>query len=220
MRLLSTLLLLTFLAWNTPTHAQKAGHPKPCRVEVITELGNMVIELYDATPLHRDNFIKLVESGYYDSLMFHRVISGFMAQGGDPNSKNAKPNQPLGMGGPGYDVPAEFVDSLVHVKGALAAARNNNPQKKSSGSQFYIVQGRPMNEDALNRFEAMKEFRYGKAQRDAYLKYGGTPQLDREYTVFGRVVQGLEIIDLICSQPTQPGDRPVKDIRMKMRVIQ
>lgn len=196
--------------------------PLECLVEVETDYGNMIIQLYDATPEHRDNFTKLVEEGYYDSLMFHRVIEGFMIQGGDPDSKDAKPGQPLGSGGPGYMVPAEFVDTLVHVKGALAAARiggPQNPKKKSSGSQFYIVQGNPVNATALDRLEAGKGRRYSKAIREQYLKVGGAPQLDWEYTVFGQVVKGMEVIDKIAAMATDNRDRPRTDVRMKMRVI-
>lgn len=196
--------------------------PEKCLVEVQTPYGNMIVELYDATPQHRDNFTKLVEEGYYDSLLFHRVIEGFMIQGGDPESRTAGQGQPLGSGGPGYTVPAEFVDTLVHVKGALAAARMGdavNPEKNSSGSQFYIVQGRELTPAMLDRLEAQKDLRYGQAQREAYLNLGGTPQLDQEYTVFGKVIQGMEVIDKIAGAPTDRRDRPQADIRMKLRVI-
>jgi len=196
--------------------------PEQCLIELETEYGNMLIELYDATPLHRDNFTRLVEEGYYDELLFHRVIDGFMIQGGDPVSKEASPGQELGMGGPGYTVPAEFVDTLLHVKGALAAARKGdqvNPGKASSGSQFYIVQGREVNEEMLDQLEARNGLRYGKAQREAYLKYGGTPFLDNSYTVFGRVIEGLEVIDKIAVVTTDANNRPREDIRMQLRMI-
>ncbi|MCK6695367.1 MAG: peptidylprolyl isomerase, partial [Thermoanaerobaculia bacterium] len=178
----------------------------------------MLAELYTSTPKHRDNFVKLAEEGYYDDLLFHRVINGFMIQGGDPQSRNAPAGQPLGMGGPSYQIPAEFVDSLVHVKGAIAAARTNNPEKKSSGSQFYIVHGAPVTEAALNQIESMRRFLYTPEQRKAYLELGGAPHLDREYTVFGHVIKGLEIIDKIATVETAPGDRPKKDVKMKIRV--
>lgn len=204
----------------------KTMQPNPltdkCRVEIRTEYGNMVVELYDGTPQHRDNFIKLAEEGYYDGLLFHRVIKQFMIQGGDPNSRNAAPGQPLGMGGPDYTIPAEFVDSLIHLKGALAAARTGdqvNPQKRSSGSQFYIVQGQPLTEDMLTMIESRKGFRYTKAQRDAYLQHGGTPFLDRDYTVFGRIVEGLDVIDKIAAVPTDRQDRPEKDVSMSITVV-
>lgn len=196
--------------------------PLDCLVEIETEYGNMLVKLYDDTPLHQDNFSKLVEKGFYDGLLFHRIIEGFMIQGGDPKSKNAKPDQPLGGGGPGYQIPAEIKDSLIHVKGALAAARQGdqvNPKKKSSGSQFYIVQGKPLTEEQLRQIESQKGIQYTKEQRDAYLKIGGTPFLDGQYTVFGEVIEGLDVIDKIASVPTGPNDRPMKDVKFKIRII-
>jgi len=193
--------------------------PERCLVEIETDFGTMTAELYNATPKHRDNFIKLAEEGYYNDLLFHRVINGFMIQGGDPQSRNAPAGQMLGMGGPNYQIPAEFVDSLFHIKGALAAARTNNPEKKSSGSQFYIVQGGPVSEAMLNQIESMKGFHYTPEQRKEYLELGGTPHLDRDYTVFGRVIKGLDVIDKIAATQTGQGDRPVKDVKMKIRVI-
>lgn len=193
--------------------------PERCLVEIETDYGTMTVELSNATPKHRDNFIKLAEEGYYDGLLFHRVIANFMIQGGDPDSRNAPPGKMLGMGGPNYQIPAEFVDSLVHIKGALAAARTNNPEKKSSGSQFYIVQGGPVTDALLNQVENMRGFHYTPEQRAAYLKDGGTPHLDREYTVFGQVIKGLDVIDKIAAVETGSGDRPKKDVKMKMRVI-
>ncbi len=193
--------------------------PVQCLVELETSFGNMTILLYDQTPKHRDNFLKLVEEGFYDGLLFHRVINGFMIQGGDPDSRGAAPNKRLGGGGPGYQIPAEFVDTLVHVKGALAAARTNNPEKKSSGSQFYIVQGKPLADNQLNLIEAQKDLRYTDAQKKAYTTLGGTPHLDREYTVFGVVIKGLDVIDKIAATKTGPGDRPAADVKMKIRAI-
>lgn len=194
--------------------------PERCLVEIETEFGTMTAELYNATPKHRDNFIKLAEEGYYNDLLFHRVINGFMIQGGDPDSRNAPAGKMLGMGGPTYQIPAEFVDTLAHLKGALAAARTNNPEKKSSGSQFYIVHGNgPMKEDILNQIEASKGFHYSPEIRKEYLEVGGTPFLDRDYTVFGRVIKGLDVIDKIAAVKTAPGDRPLKDVKMKMLVI-
>ncbi|MBL7792384.1 MAG: peptidylprolyl isomerase [Saprospiraceae bacterium] len=196
--------------------------PSKCLVDIETEFGHMLVELYDATPKHQENFIKLVDQGFFDSLMFHRVIEGFMIQGGDPDSKRAKPGQQLGAGGPGFTIPAEFVDTLVHTKGALAAARQGdqvNPQKRSSGSQFYIVQGRPLTAPQLDLLEAQKNIRYSTAQREIYLKSGGTPFLDKEYTVFGRVIEGLDVLDQIAATKVDSFDRPKKDVRMKMKVI-
>jgi len=193
--------------------------PIQCLVEMETSLGNMTILLSDKTPLHRDNFIKLVEEGYYNELLFHRVINGFMIQGGDPESRDAKPSKRLGSGGPGYQIPAEFSDSLVHVKGALCAARTNNPEKKSSGSQFYIVHGKKLTEDQLKIIEAQKDMHYTPAQRKAYLELGGTPHLDKGYTVFGMVIEGLDVIDKIATTKTKRGDRPETDVKMKIKSI-
>jgi cyclophilin family peptidyl-prolyl cis-trans isomerase len=196
--------------------------PNDCLVEIETEFGNILLQLSNATPQHRDNFLKLADEGFYDSLAFHRIIEGFMVQGGDPDSRTAEKGEALGTGGPGYEVPAEFVDSLIHLKGALAAARmpdEMNPQKKSSGSQFYIVQGRPVTEAMLENFSSQNGFRYTQAQKAAYLKYGGTPQLDRQYSVFGKVLSGLDVLDKIAAVKTDAANRPLEDVRMKMRVI-
>ncbi len=193
--------------------------PERCLIEIETEFGNMTAELSNATPKHRDNFIKLTEEGFYNDLLFHRVINGFMIQGGDPDSRNAAPGKALGMGGPSYQIPAEFVDSLVHIKGAIAAARTGNPEKKSSGSQFYIVVGSPVTDATLNQIETMRNFHYTPEQRAAYLQYGGTPHLDHEYTVYGHVIKGLDVIDKIAATETAPGDRPKKDVKMKIHVI-
>ncbi len=193
--------------------------PERCLVEIETTMGTMLAELYSATPKHRDNFVKLADEGYYDELLFHRVISGFMIQGGDPNSRGAKPGQSLGFGGPSHLVPAEFVDSLVHLKGAICAARTSNPEKKSSGSQFYIVQGAPVAAEMLTQIENSRGFHYTPEQRADYTTIGGTPQLDREYTVFGRVIEGLDVIDKIAATQTGAGDRPTTDVKMKIRVI-
>lgn len=193
--------------------------PDRCLVLIETPMGKMVAEIFDSTPLHQDNFVKLVEQQFYDSLLFHRVINGFMIQGGDPESKNAAPNKMLGSGGPGYTIKAEFLDSLAHVKGALAAARTNNPQKRSSGSQFYIVHGRTVSDKDLSNKEGSADFRYPRVVRDAYEELGGTPFLDQEYTVFGRVIQGLEVIDNIARVPTNSSNRPKEDMWMMIKLI-
>jgi cyclophilin family peptidyl-prolyl cis-trans isomerase len=196
--------------------------PLECLVIVQTEFGDMLVKLHDQTPQHRDNFLKLAEQGFYDGLLFHRVIEGFMIQGGDPNSKDADANSMLGSGGPGYTLPAEFVDTLVHIKGAIAAARtgdNVNPEKRSSGSQFYIVQGRPVTNEILDAREAQKGKRYTRATRDKYLTIGGTPHLDHDYTVFGHVVEGFHVIDSIASVKTTRGDRPASNVSFTVKVI-
>jgi cyclophilin family peptidyl-prolyl cis-trans isomerase len=191
-------------------------------VTINTIYGVLTVKLYDETPLHRDNFIKLVKAGFYDSLLFHRVIPNFMIQGGDPDSKNARPGQPLGTGGPGYTIPAEIRPGLFHKKGALAAARLGdamNPAKASSGSQFYLVQGKVYSEQEIAMFE-QQGLRFTPEQRAAYTTIGGTPHLDNGYTVFGEVIRGLEVIDAIAAVQTAPGDRPVKDVRMTMQIVE
>ena len=243
------------------------------KVKISTSLGDIIVRLYDETPLHRDNFLKLAREGYYDGTLFHRVIKNFMIQGGDPDSKGAAPGAHLGAGGPNYTIPAEFNPSLIHKKGALAAARQGdevNPEKRSSGSQFYIVTGEVYSAGKLTQLEKqmaqqqlqsifddlvvknrshilelrkkrdnaalmalqedlqkqtyakakeLGEPKYTPEQREAYTSVGGTPFLDRNYTVFGEVVEGLEVVDKIQLAATQPGDRPVEDISMQVSVI-
>ncbi len=211
---LAALLLLTF---QLSAQKTKKNQTKTTMIEMQTTAGRMVLQLYDQTPQHRDNFIKLTEEGYYDSLLFHRVIKAFMIQGGDPDSKNAPKGKQLGQGGPGYTVPAEFIDTLLHVKGALAAARTGdmvNPEKASSGSQFYIVQGRPFSDAELNSMEMRSGKKYSPEARELYKTIGGTPHLDGAYTVYGRVVEGLDVLDAIGNCATAPGDRPLEDIRI------
>ena len=195
---------------------------------MVTSYGTIVLRLYDSTPLHRDNFIRLVKSGYYDSILFHRVIKNFMIQAGDPNSKHSEPGEPLGNGGPDYTIPAEFRASLFHKKGVLAAARESddaNPSKASSGSQFYIVQGKKFTDAGLDSVETirLKGRKIPIEHREVYKTTGGTPHLDLNYTVFGEVVSGLNIVDSIAATPTSKGedqDRPLQDIRIiKARLI-
>ena len=197
--------------------------PQDCLISMETTAGTMTIRLYDGTPKHRDNFIKLAEQGFYDGLLFHRVIDGFMIQGGDPDSKNAKSGQRLGSGGPGYTVPAEFDEAYAHVKGALAAARTggpSNPKKASSGSQFYIVHGQKVSDDVLDNMEARKSVKYSDEAREKYTEQGGAPFLDQDYTVYGIVEKGLDIVDKIASTETDGSDRPTKDVKiLKVRVI-
>lgn len=192
------------------------------KVLVSTPYGDITIELYNETPLHRDNFIKLVEDGFYDGTLFHRVIKDFMVQGGDPHSKDAAPGERLGVGGPGYTIPAEFVPGLFHHKGALAAARQGdqiNPRKESSGSQFYIVQGRIVQPQELDQIEQRTGRVFTNEQRLTYTTVGGTPHLDNDYTVFGRVTSGLEIIDQISVVPTDGANRPREDVAVTMRML-
>lgn len=189
------------------------------KIKIITDSGTIVIRLYDETPLHRDNFLKLVKKHFYDGLLFHRVIKDFMIQGGDPDSKNAKAGAQLGNGDVGYTVPAEFNEKLFHKKGVLAAARDNNPQKASSGCQFYIVQGKVYSDSLLNVLEEkrMKGKKMSAEQRAAYTTIGGTPWLDMNYTVFGEVVTGMDVIDKIAAMKTDSNDRPLTDIHMKIK---
>ena len=189
-------------------------------VLIETKLGNIKVKLYDSTPEHKKNFLKLAKEGYLDSTLFHRVIPGFMVQGGDPDSKKAMPGQPLGAGGPGYTIPAEI--GAKHFRGALSAARQAdqvNPEKRSSGSQFYIVQNGPVPVAQLDQIIQAKGLQYTPEERDYYLKVGGTPALDGDYTVFGQVVEGLDVVDKIANAPRDPRDRPMEDIAMKMKVL-
>ena len=266
--------LAVFLTVNLSLFAQKEKV-----VAIATDYGVIKVKLYNETPLHRDNFIKLVEEGVYDGTVFHRVIENFMIQGGDPESKNATPEQQLGNGGPGYTLPAEILPQYFHKKGALAAARqgdNVNPERRSSGSQFYIVQGRKYNENNLKQMEnrknqpvndyasktffnspenqeylkrlqtlqqnknqegiqmlfeeiqpkldeiivaaGKKKMVYSDAQKQTYATLGGTPHLDDDYTVFGEVIEGLEVVDKIASVQTNRS-RPTTDVKMTMKVV-
>ena len=240
------------------------------KVKIQTTLGDIVVRLYDETPIHRDNFVKLAKEGYYDGTLFHRVIKDFMIQGGDPDSKGAPAGKMLGVGGPDYTLQAEIVDGLFHKRGALAAARQGdevNPERRSSGSQFYIVWGQVYNQGQLRQFS--KQLKMQKVQnafnqlaaqhRDeimqmrrernraglqelqdklaaqaeamvtgdgltaeqigVYSTIGGTPHLDGQYTVFGEVEQGLDIVEMIQNAATGRGDRPFDDIEMKVTVV-
>lgn len=183
-----------------------------------TSKGNIRIRLSNETPLHRDNFLKLVKMHYYDGILFHRVIQNFMIQSGDPDSRTAKPGQPLGNGGPSYTVPAEFRPHLFHKKGVIAAARDNNPEKSSSASQFYLTQGKVFTEAGLDSLENNRLKRKIPAdQRKVYTSLGGVPHLDQNYTVFGEVVKGIEVVELIAAVPTSKGadkDRPLEDVKI------
>lgn len=187
-------------------------------VELVTSKGTMVIRLSDSTPLHRDNFLKLVNQHFYDGLLFHRVMSQFMVQTGDPKSKNAKPGEALGQGSPGYSIPAEMRPGLFHKKGALAAARTPdeiNPKRESNGSQFFLVQGRVYDDADLNQVEArLNGYKIPEAQREVYKTIGGSPSLDQKYTVFGEVIKGVEVIDSIAAVAVGERNRPIEDVRI------
>ncbi len=265
--------LILFIAMFMASIMGMEAKEKENLVKIECEYGTMVVRLYDDTPQHRDNFLKLVKEGFYNDLLFHRVIKDFMVQGGDPDSKDAPAGKQLGAGDVGYTVPAEFVyPTHYHKKGALAAARQGdqvNPEKRSSGCQFYIVQGKKYNENELNQMEralgqkamqarfdqlvqenkdSIKAMRMNRDQaglqalqeqliktvetefkdkqsvkmpeqmRKDYMEIGGTPFLDNEYTVFGEVVEGLDVIDKIAAVETNPGDRPKTDIKMKVKM--
>jgi peptidyl-prolyl cis-trans isomerase B (cyclophilin B) len=191
-----------------------AASAKRTKVVIETDSGRIVMELYDETPKHRDNMIKLVKKHFYDSLLWHRVIPGFVIQGGDPDSKRAAPGKMLGDGDVGYRIPAEINDKFYHVRGALGAARDNNPEKASSGCQFYIVVGKTFTDEQLDQAEQRTGHKHTAAQREAYKRLGGTPHLDGNYTVFGEVVEGMDVVDKIANMPRSSADRPNKDIRM------
>ena len=258
---------------NAPATAQTNDN-QMTKVELETSLGKIVVELYNETPQHRDNFIKLVKEGYYDGVLFHRVIKDFMVQTGDGNSKTAGPNTMLGDGDPGYTIPAEFVyPKYFHKRGALAAARTAdqvNPERRSSGSQFYIVTGKIYGSEELkmmtqrmaemrkqdifrrlvnenrDRVEALQKsqdqaglqelqneliqlteaeaaqspFTMTDEQINAYTTVGGTPHLDGQYTVFGEVIEGMDVVDKIQNVETGQADRPITDVKIiKARIL-
>ncbi len=210
-KLLLCALLAVCMAF--PAAAQKY------RAIITTTYGKISLVLYDKTPQHRDNFVKLAKAHFYDSTLFHRVIPEFMIQGGDPDSKNAPKDKMLGGGDIGYTVPAEFVDAYYHKRGALAAARDNNPQKASSGCQFYIVVGKKFTDTELDNLEKRNGKPFTAEQRETYKTIGGTPHLDHGYTVYGEVTKGMDVVDKIVNVPRNGADRPDEDQRMlKVRV--
>ncbi len=221
MRKVFYLVILIFIFSCTAT--KKVVKPQALqRVKIETDFGTMVIKLYNKTPLHRDNFIKLVKQHFYDSLLFHRVVNGFMIQGGDPDSKHAKPGVQLGEGGLKYTIPAEFDTALFHKKGALAAAREGddvNPKKKSSSTQFYIVEGKTFTDEQMDAMEKKLSIKIPENHRKIYRTVGGAPFLDMNYTVFGEVESGLNVIDKIANVPKDENNRPLQNIRMKITLL-
>lgn len=218
------LLYLTGLSFGQKNKYAK----KDSLVEITSSYGTIVVRLYPETPLHRSNFLKLAGEGFYDSTTFHRVIKEFMIQGGDPYSKDPKKKNMAGQGGPGYTIPAEIKPEFFHKKGVLAAARLGdqvNPKKESSGSQFYIVHGKPYSGDELQRMETgmmqkRPNFQFSEAQKQAYQEVGGSPWLDGEYTVFGEVISGLDVVDKIAStEVNRRNNRPNKDISISAKVL-
>jgi cyclophilin family peptidyl-prolyl cis-trans isomerase len=225
MKRVSYLILLTllFVSFSPYTYAQqKSKHDQPI-ILIETNMGNIEIKLYDKTVYHKNNFLKLVKEHYYDSVLFHRVIPNFVIQAGDPESKHAKPGQLLGNGGPGYTIPAEICPEYFHKRGAVAAARTPdqiNPTRRSSGSQFYIVVGKKYTNQELNILEQRLHTKFTPQQRKAYTTIGGTPFLDGQYTVFGEVIKGMDVVEKISKVKTDKNDRPVKEVRIiTMKII-
>ncbi|HZJ79292.1 MAG TPA: peptidylprolyl isomerase [Dysgonamonadaceae bacterium] len=229
-----SLIVLLILFGLSSCSILNLGKMKNQKVKIETTEGDISLLLYDDTPLHRDNFVKLVKSKFYDGVLFHRVIDEFMIQGGDPTSKNAEPGKMLGEGDVGYTIPAEFrTPQLYHKRGALAAARegdDENPDKASSGCQFYIVVGKQFTNEQLDQMEASKINKHGHANestykfseqaRTDYSAIGGTPHLDGNYTVYGEVLTGMDVVDKIAQTRTNRADRPREDIRIiKIRLM-
>ena len=214
-----TLLLIVFA---TKTKAQNMDN-KDTKILIKTSMGDMTAILYSGTPYHQENFIKLINEHYYDGLLFHRVIKDFMIQGGDPNSKDAPAGKALGNGGPGYTIPAEITPKYFHKKGALSAARTGdqtNPTRRSSGSQFYIVTGKVYTDAELNMIEQKMSTKFSKEQRKAYTTIGGTPFLDGQYTVFGEIIDGIDVAVKISQVATGGADRPKEDVKIiSMKII-
>jgi len=209
-------LLLTLTAF--------ARGPKNQYVRIKTVYGSCIIRLYNETPKHRDNFIKLVKKGFYNGTLFHRVIQNFMIQGGDPDSRDTSKNKPgaeLGNGDVGYTIPAELRDSLFHKRGVLAAARDDNPTKASSGCQFYIVEGKRFSDGKLDTLEntRLKGRKIPAWERDYYKSVGGAPHLDQNYTVYGEVVSGIDMVDRIAAVKTGKNDRPNVDVSMTIELL-
>ncbi len=204
----------TILTLIALAYVSAAAFAQKNKVKIETEYGNIIVMLYDNTPKNTENMLKNAKEHVYDSTLFHRVIPKFMVQAGDPDSKHAKPGEVLGNGGLKYTIPAEINDSDFHKKGALGVARDNNPDKSGSASQFYLVVGKVCTEDELNNIEKRTGRKFTAAQREAYKTVGGTPHLDGNYTVFGEIVEGQDIADKISLEARDGSDRPNKDIRI------
>lgn len=221
------LMMIVLMRFVSMTYAQKPVKVKEQYVLFTTPYGNMVAKLYNNTPNHRDNFIKNVAAGAYDSAIFHRVIAGFMIQGGDPATKTLADTSAMQYTStpPDQQILPEFRNDIIHERGALAAARDGNPRKASHAYQFYIVQGKTFDSTALETHyqqrvkPANPNFHYTKEQAERYARIGGTPYLDQQYTVFGQVISGLEVIDKIAAQSTNKANRPLKNIRITITLL-
>ncbi|MES2794998.1 MAG: peptidylprolyl isomerase [Bacteroidota bacterium] len=207
------LLLYLFIIGIKPLYSQSK---KDYLVTIHTKFGEMNLVLFDKTPKHKANFLKLVNDKFYDSTLFHRVIQNFMIQGGDPKSKKAKVGEGLGSGDVGYKIPVEILPELFHKKGALAAARDNNPEKASSGCQFYVVQGKIWNETDLEAQIKRSGRAFTEEQKQVYKTVGGSPHLDGNYTVFGQLISGTAVLDSIANVKKGVRDRPAEDLAMKI----
>ncbi len=222
MKKLSYFILALFLVSCSVSKKASVSPAKPVQVKVTTDSGTIILMLYDKTPLHRDNFVKLVKEKFYDGLLFHRVVNNFMVQGGDPDSRNAKPGARLGDGSLKYTIPAEFDTTLFHKRGALAAAREadeSNPTKASSSTQFYIVDGQTFTDSQMDRIEEKNKVGIPQNHREFYKTVGGTPFLDMSYTVFGEVIGGMDVVEKIANSPKDENNRPLHDIKMEMEII-
>ena len=215
-------LVIMALGLFPATEILAQGSQKEQLIKIETSKGDMIVKLYNETPAHRDNMIKLINEDFYRDQLFHRVIQDFMIQGGDPQSAGAQQGQRLGNGGPGYTVPAEFHETLIHKKGAIAAARKGdsvNPEQASNGSQFYLVQGRVLSPEEIKILKEREIATFTEESEEIYTTIGGTPHLDGAYTVFGEVIEGLEVIDLIAASPTDAYDRPLEDVIYSITLI-
>ncbi|MEM7512481.1 MAG: peptidylprolyl isomerase [Bacteroidota bacterium] len=209
------------------SEAQK--NKKDQLVKISSSMGDITIRLFDETPIHKENFLKLVNDGTYSGTLFHRVIKDFMIQGGDPNSKDPDQKGSWGRGGLGYTLEAEILPGYIHTKGMLAAARQGdavNPERRSSSCQFYIVQGKTFTERELQMAEARisatinEDIKYTEEEIKAYMEIGGAPWLDQQYTIFGEVIEGMEVVDAIGRTKTDPRDIPLEAINIEMEVIE
>lgn len=225
MKRLLTIMLIAIMALSVPFNQATAQEEKETLVQIDTNMGKIKVKLYNDTPQHRDNFIKNVKENLYNGLLFHRVISQFMIQGGDINSKDAPADKHLGDGDPDYKIPAEIVyPTHYHKAGALCAARTSdevNPQKESSASQFYIVTGKFYTSMELDKMEKNEGKKFTEAQRQSYMLEGGRPDLDNKYTVFGEVVKGMNVVLKIQQVQTNEEDRPLKNVVIKsMKIVE